>query len=395
MISHLKKVLIIHTDGNTFNNPTLKSLVDLLTKNGCSIDLRYPEGDAPMPLEYGIRYLPFSKFIKRIKTRFFDKWMSRRLIFLSVFLENTFLYKKYDLIIGVDRQGLIEASYLHRLTKTPYVFFSFEIMFALETSAAYKELEREAARAVKTWFVQDELRAQKLQEENILDNERRFIIPLASTGIAEVSQSRLRDQLGVPHDKKVIIAIGSVSIWSLIHETLLSVETWPEDWVLIVHERYGLTSKKLAKELVRLQPLIGTKIFVSDAASVLVDDMGQILAGVDAGLAFYSPDFRTPYTGKNLQYLGFASGKISTYLRYGIPVIMNDIGEVAVEAEKYNFGFVLNSPNQLGAFLNGRDLKGMGMNAKTYFKSHLDFALYSESMWLELRNAVAPNIQRD
>ena len=45
----LKRVLIIHTDGNSFNNPSLKCIIDLLLEKGCEIDLRYPKSDAPMP----------------------------------------------------------------------------------------------------------------------------------------------------------------------------------------------------------------------------------------------------------------------------------------------------------------------------------------------------------
>jgi hypothetical protein len=45
----LKNVLIIHTDGNSFNNPSLKCIMDLLLEQGCKIDLRYPKSFAPMP----------------------------------------------------------------------------------------------------------------------------------------------------------------------------------------------------------------------------------------------------------------------------------------------------------------------------------------------------------
>ena len=83
----LKNVLIIHTDGNSFNNPSLKCLMDLLLEKGCEIDLRYPKSHAPMPDTKGIRLLPFSKILRRLKAIIFNRVCSWPLVFLSVLIE--------------------------------------------------------------------------------------------------------------------------------------------------------------------------------------------------------------------------------------------------------------------------------------------------------------------
>lgn len=382
----LKRVLIIHTDGNLFNNPTLKCIIDLLLEKGCEIDLRYPKSDAPMPACYeGIRFLPFGARLRLWKFRVFDRYCFRPIMFLFVLAEMLIYYKKYDLIIGVDRQGLIEASILNKITNTPYVFISFEIMFEDETSARYKSPEREASKNVAAWIVQDEVRAGQLQRENLLDPAKKILLPLASAGVGEAKVDRIRDRLGIPKDKKVAIVIGSLDKWAMASQILKCVADWPEEWVLVVHARYGRTRELLAGELAAFADLLDRKIFISEAATEMVDDMGSILAGVSVGLAFYKPEYGRyyygHYTGKNLEHLGLSSGKISTYLRYGVPVIINEVGLYAEEVRQFRFGCVVERPEQIKDCLDEISHEEYRHNAADYFVKKLDFNIYRDKIW--------------
>jgi hypothetical protein len=380
----LKRVLIIHPEGNLFNNPSVKSIVDLLLDKGYEIDFRYQKSHAPMPHREGVRLLPFGVLARRLKPVLFDRICFWPLVFLLGLVDIFIYFNRYCLIIGIDREGLIEASVISKITGTPLVFISFEILFESETSVRYKSLERKASRNVAFWLVQDEVRAGQLQKENALDPRNKMLLPLASAGIGCQSTTRLRDHLGVPDDKKIAIFIGSVAGWSMIDQVLKSVAGWPEDWALIVHDRYGGTSKNLAGELSAQRHLLGRKIFISNAATEQVDDMGSVLSGVSVGLAFYEPDFKYSYTGNNLKYLGLASGKICTYLRYGIPVVMNEIGLFADEARLHRFGYVVEDPNQIHECLNHCLDEQYGRNALGYFKNKLDFNLYRDDIWQRL-----------
>jgi hypothetical protein len=386
-MSSLKRVLLIHTDGNTFNNPTLKCVVDLLLDHGVAVTIRYPASPAPMPQLPGITCLPFGRLYRAIKSLIFNRLCSKQLSWLSVWFERIFLYEKYDLVIGVDRQGLIESGLLFKMTGTPFVFFSFEIMFESETSAAFKSLERSAAQFVRQWFVQDELRARHLQRENSLDPATRSILPLASSGPGMADSVRLRDRLGVPLERKVAITMGSLSAWSMTREIISSVTAWPDDWVLVVHERYGQTTKTL--EALGLDPglIPEGKVYLSSHATTMVDGMGGILAGVSAGLAFYRPDYSGIYTGKNLEYLGLASGKISTFMRYGVPTVMNEVGLYSVLAREHGFGLVAKDAANIGTLLPLLADSSWGESARRFYDVHLDFANYRDSVWEKLLEA--------
>jgi glycosyltransferase involved in cell wall biosynthesis len=170
---------------------------------------------------------------------------------------------------------------------------------------------------------------------------------------------------------------------------LASVAGWPDPWVLLLHERYGRARAVLGDALARHEPLLGRKIFISESAADMVDDLGSVLAGVDAGLAFYEPDYKTPYTGKNLQQLGTASGKVSTYLRYGVPVILNDIGLFPEEARRHGFGHVADGPGDIGRQLDACADGRLGANARRYFAERLDFNLHAPALWSRLLDAMA------
>lgn len=382
-----KRALIIHSDGNLFNNPTLKCVVDIMLARGYEIDFRYPRTDAPMPTVEGLNYLPFGTRLWRLKNILYNKFAIYTLAFCAVFLEKLFLYRRYDLIIAVDRLGLIEAAVLNALTNTPYALISFEIMFASETSARVKRIERKASERLSLWVIQDEERATCLREENGLDPNKGLLVPLASLGPGTQTAPRMRDKIGIPHDKKVAILMGSISEWAMAQEIILSAQKWPEDWVLVVHDRYGLTETRVSSLLQSLSAVIGHQVFLSNQASDAVDDMSHILAGIDVGLAFYKPIYVGPYLGKNLEYLGLASGKISTCLRYGVPVITNEIGLYAKKVREHKLGAVVEAPAQIAACLQTFKPVACGKNAKDYFSRELDFGIYAEAVWTRMEQA--------
>ena len=382
-----KRALMIHADGNLFNNPTLKCVADMMLARGYEIDFRYPRSEAPMPEVDGLHYLPFGARLWRLKTILFNRLAVFPLAICTVLLEKLFLYRKYDLIIAVDRLGLIEAAALSALTGTPYILISFEIMFASETSGRVKQIERKASRNLALWVIQDEERAACLQAENGLDPKKCVLLPLASLGTGVKGAPRLRDDLGIPQDKRVAILMGSIADWAMAKEVILSALAWPNDWVLIIHDRYGLTEQRLSGLMDQLQPVLDRSIFISHAAADAVDDMSRILTGVDVGLAFYKPVYIGPYLGKNLVHLGLASGKISTCLRYGVPVVTNEIGLYAQKIRSFQLGDVVATPEQIGQCLSAFKPETYGRNAQVFFSRELDFGLYAEMLWARMEVA--------
>ena len=203
-----------------------------------------------------------------------------------------------------------------------------------ETSRRYKSLERHAAAALRLAIVQDEVRAADIVEENGILWSAIFILPLASRGLGKPSGAeRLRDRVGIPLDRKVAISIGSIEGWSMVDRILMSVSNWPSDWVLLLHDRYGNTSESL-RSLGGIPSRLTERIFVSNDTAEDIDSLDHILAGIDCGLAFYD----SKILGLNIEHVGRSSGKISTYLRHGVPVITNASGQWQDDIERHQIG---------------------------------------------------------
>ncbi|TXI78419.1 MAG: hypothetical protein E6Q42_03295 [Dechloromonas sp.] len=384
----MNRVLIIHGEGNTFNNPSLKAIIDLLVTNGYQCHVRYPHGNAPMPAYPGVVQLSYGWFLQKLKRWTYDRLCSAGLARLFVSIEDRIVYPHFDLILAVDRLGLIEAAVLHERHGTPFVFISFEIMFASETSRRFKRLEREAARDCSMWLAQDRIRAACLIEENDLSADTAFLLPLASAGLGKFPPVRLRDRLGIPVECKVAILMGSLASWSMAREIIDTVRNWPQDWVLIVHERYGNTEANLRTLGVHARDL-PDRVHFSGQAPDLVDDLGYVLAGITAGLAFYRPTRNSPYTGRNLEYLGLASGKISTFLRYGIPVVCNEIGLYAEQVRAHGLGAVVDHPDRIAQVLP-LVTQATGIAASGHFADFLDFNLKSVELLQRLEQCMSP-----
>lgn len=379
----MKKILIVHHPGNAFSNPTLQAFIQYALTHSMEIDIRCRDSMSPKPNFENLAWLKYGNMIGLLKKCFLKTRSVRVVIWLTNFFEALFVFKKkYDLIVGIDREGLIDAGNYAIFLNTPYVFFSFEILFSDEIGLHKKQLEKKFSKNAKLWMVQDEERANCLVEENNLRLDNCFICPIASAGPGKLNQFRLRDALGIDEGKKVAIMIGSLSEWSMSLEIISSAAEWPEGWVLIVHERYG-RANQIVKDRFGTEYL-ESRIFCSNLNTASLDDMGSILAGVDAGLAFYNPIYTTPYNGKNLQYLGLSSGKIATYLRYGIPVITNHIGKYADIIKRYRLGIVLEDTDQLGLVLANMNKTEYTEACQEYFLKKLDANLYMPSLFNQL-----------
>ena len=379
----LKRLLIIHPEGNAGNNPTIKSLVDLFVESNFQVTYLSSDNDK-FPIISGVTFIKRSLQLEKIKKKLFNKYCLVMPSKLFSCIRNLHLINRYNLILSIDREGLIEAAAISHFFKVPLIHVSFEIYFRSETLEKFKAIEVDASKKISLWIAQDEIRANSLAIENELSQSNAVILPLASAGSGEITNDRLRDELGIPPEKKVAIFMGSLYKWTMIQELINQIDSTPDDWAIIIHERYGQTHRYLSIHAFQ-SALRSGKVYISDFSVENVDRMGYVLSGVDVGLAFYMPTYEDPSSGLNLEYLGLASGKISTYLRYGVPVIMNEIGLYADHSRKFMFGIVIDDikelPDTLISFHTHKDLSG---NAKKYFSTFLDFNLYKEG----LRNKV-------
>lgn len=330
------RIAFIHPEGNFNNNPHLSATIVALCRKHYRVDIhaiRRPFSQSPPHTD--ARVFLYSKYVMRI-VRFLSwfkvgrwpaAWMCRM----------GFRHADADLIIGVDDNGVIVAHYLGARFKRPVALISYELLFASEVSRYRKSAEIFACRGIEFAVVQDKQRGELLAAENQIDPARLIFMPVAGWSSAEAQSGWLRKSLGIEDDRKIALAMGSLDEWTGLGTVLRDLSSWPSDWVLVLHSRFGLSAED-AKEFLRNNPknlVISTESFDTN------DDLGKLLGDVDIGFGLYCPDYKHEHTGLNLKHIGFASGKIATYLRFGVPVLVNTTGEMANYVASERLGVVV------------------------------------------------------
>ena len=100
----------------------------------------------------------------------------------------------FDLIVGVDSDGIIEGRRYAEKFGIPLAYLSFEIFFRDELTTSYerrrKDQESEASRAADLVIIQDAERGKLLASENGLEIARIVHLPVSPAGVASDRGSR-------------------------------------------------------------------------------------------------------------------------------------------------------------------------------------------------------------
>jgi glycosyltransferase involved in cell wall biosynthesis len=148
-----------------------------------------------------------------------------------------------------------------------------------------------------------------------------------------------------------------------------SAKTWPSDWALVLHNRYGLDKSTYQYyRQFRDQP----NLYFSLNPEPDPNQLFKLLHSADLGIALYKSHENSIWLGKNIRHVGLASGKISTYLQHGVPVLVNEIGELSDCVRHHELGVVIDDshPIQLSN-ING-SLKRWRQNCYNFFNSRLN-----------------------
>ncbi|PWR70690.1 hypothetical protein [Methanospirillum lacunae] len=402
------KILIIHPEGNINTNPNLSGIVEILCDIGYNVDIVSPEmnffQETPC---VGSKLLLYNSSSKR--KYFFNKKIPivlkiaqigrnnnirKEKINRSIYLIRDFLFKKkvirknnivfilisnylwdrtkYKIIIGIDRDGIIEASYFSKIFDIPYALISYEIFFLDETSEEFKKPEISACKEIAFAVCQDPLRSSLLVQENQISQPNIVNIPVAGREIRTGKQSHyLHEKLNIPKEKKIALFAGSISKWSMIEELIMTVQKWPDNWVLVLHSRYGINYQDLWEFQYDTE-----SIFISFDSYNELQDLSEMLFSVNLGIALYNPTFESIYTGKNIKYLGLSSGKIATYLQHGIPVLTNQNGIIGEYIREYQAGYTINNVEDIPDILQKINFSGCKERCYKLFKEKLDLNLH-------------------
>lgn len=363
----MPKILIIHPEGNIKNNPNLFAITRMMVDAGWDI-LVYSQKRSGI---YQGEIFPGARFV------FFPATLRE-----NIYLERSFVNEDIRFVIGIDDGGIHKAKEIASFLGVKYLFLSYEILFDAEikkiggrTDRINKQRAKIAARGAELAIAQDETRKQLLSREYNIPLDKIVTMPVSNSGSHRLTPSRyFYDRLSIPYDKKILLYMG----WMDPKQEQRMVEFAhyiPSDWVLVAHSRYKYRTT-IDNEY------IGTKLFYScDAPVESMDEMGTLLSSCHMGFCSYEPDYSSIFTGDNIKYIGLSSGKTTTFLQYGVPVIVENMNIWDELVEPNKIGLVMTKPEDLSQ-LSSINPEEYSDNAIRFFDTKIDAKIYWSNIWI-------------
>jgi len=369
------RIAVFHPEGNFSNNPHLSGVLELLLERGHEVYLYchpHPsQRHSPVHPRLHVVPVPPPPGSREVTGNVLFSPRASRQAVVRTALHSL---PRFSLVLGVDL-GIIEAAHVARAQCVPHGLFSYEILFTEEVGRDFKREEVDACRDVAFALCQDDARAGHLAWENAIDRERILTMPVAGRGARPGGRTfGLHDAFGLPQETKIAVYIGSTDAkWTGSDILLANVGKWPDDWVLVLHHRFD--SGSMERLLAGLDEHARSKVFISPFPSLATHELHRLLHACDFGLCFYTPTYDAPLLGRNLEHIGMASGKFTTYLQHGLPVLVNDRGEMGRHVCRENLGWRIKDVGEAHGLLAKLDrsaLEGRRESCLEFFSRRCD-----------------------
>lgn len=247
---------------------------------------------------------------------------------LISFVNEFFHYRKSDVVIVADK-GSLFASLM--MIKIPDIYYSLEVSpFKEEPNALFKFLHAIEYLYVKIFdpyvISQSYNRAMLLQKKT----EKQVLIPVSSYGERLGKSDYLRRHFELRENQKIILLAGGLGDDQMTNEVVAQINKINSSYVIVLHSATGAFSKSLLT-LIDSLPNKGRVLLTTERLSI-DDSEKMIYAGADIGIVMYRD------LGFNYRNTAYSSGKLASFLRAGVPVIVPNFQEFKEVINKYRFG---------------------------------------------------------
>ncbi|RII29514.1 MAG: hypothetical protein CXR30_11530 [Geobacter sp.] len=278
----------------------------------------------------------------------------------------------YDHYIAIDANGFALCKTLFPASSP--IYYSLELYFRdnaynLHYPTHIMELERSWINTIKGLIIQSEERESLFRNEYGLSPAiPTFLLPITYMQPSNRKRSDyLRQKLNVPGSRKIALHLGGIQEQHCLMEIAAAFQDVP-DWALVMHGNAFGDYKKNLENFINQQKL--SNVYLSDDYIEQIEDLDVILESADAGIAWYkdvSPNFTSA---------GKSSGKISAYLRFGLPVIANSYKSTLEALEDRGCGVCVERFEQIPAALRN-------VAASYRYYSENAFKEYDAVYWFE------------
>lgn len=259
--------------------------------------------------------------------RFFAPDVRVRVIDAAIAFENlqeAASSEPYDVVIGIEKRGLVWAERLSRLCAAELWYYSLEIYLedhprrAVHAPLGLRLAEIGAMGQATVTVIQDEDRWAALCAANQalvpgsaawFDDPAKEVhhLPVSVEGSPVTEPlTWLHDRLGIPHDKKIVLYFGHIAGVRMVKEVTWAAAALPSSHVLVLHGAMRGDAGELAPN------------FHYSPPNVPVAELWKVIASAAVGLAFYDQGCA------NNKLTAFSSEKVARYAQCGVPFIAFD-----------------------------------------------------------------------
>jgi len=282
-------------------------------------------------------------------------------------------WRRHPLVFAGGIRGLIAAYAYALLRRCEIVNYQTELYVGdkLDTRARrlFKAIERRAAQRSRITIEHDETRRQLLVADLGVPAERVVIVPNAPCGpAAQRGSDLLPRRLGLPAGIRLLLCPGTLSDFFATPVAVQAAQFLPPDWLCVIHSAQPRSPDEPYLERLRRLDVGGRVRFSLEPLPYgQIDD---VMASAGVGLVLYSLD-----VGDNTAAVGLASGKLTHFLKVGVPVIVSPLPSLAAFVRQHGVGEVLDDPAALPMLLERiqRDLDGYRRRALRCFDEELAY----------------------
>ena len=239
-----------------------------------------------------------------------------------------------------------------------------------------KRLERIYHRHADVLVIQDHERELALCDENDDLDCPTILIPNSPRGeLAEgITRDHFHRQFGLDPTTRVILHAGSVCEGMRSSDLAASAANWPADCVLIFHSH---TPIDLETHYYRDIVASGNGRVLISTQPVAYDELDALVASADVGIVIYDSTL-----GPNFQLLAGASGKLSHYLRCGVPVISIDNPSIARVLNEHACGIGVDRVDEVTGAVNAilADHQAYRTRATATYQTQFEFESHFQSL---------------
>ncbi|MBM4053454.1 MAG: glycosyltransferase [Planctomycetes bacterium] len=261
--------------------------------------------------------------------------------FLERLKKEPLSYKHY---ISFDPHGFVLCKLLFPDSRPFY--YSLELYlkndhFGLYYPKEIMEKERAEIHSISGLIIQSQEKESLFRNDyNLQSSIPSFLLPITYKGPSnrQKNNTYLRNKYAIGIDRKIALHLGGIAAWFSCIELAMTF-SHIQNWILFFH---GYGDKKYLPDLQQaLRKHNINNVIISDDTFENIEDVDKIVMSCDLGLAWYndiSTGFRTA---------GKSSGKIPSYMKFGLPVIAKKYPSTIQAIENTGSGLCVDNFNEI------------------------------------------------